>query len=301
MRPKLIIAILSFWPTHLQGQELTSRLDSVVQASIADLHLAGVSVLVLRGSDTLASQAAGYSDLENGVRADRNTVYRVGSITKQFTAAAILQQVDKGSLALDDKIGKYLPECSQYCGEVTIRQLLNHTSGIKNFTDLGDPFLALYSHDLAQRDVLALVTQRPLDFTPGTRWSYNNSGYYLLGVILERVTSQPYAEYLKEHLWRPAGLKETRYCDSRPLIAHRAHGYDAIGSRFTNAGHTSTTVPFSAAGLCSTAEDLVTWARALRSGAVISRAAYQSMTTPTGAAKNTEQPYGFGAWVTESK
>jgi CubicO group peptidase (beta-lactamase class C family) len=301
MRPTLMFALLSIWPPLLQGQELTRRLDSLVHASIADLNLAGVSVVVLRGSDTLAWQAAGYSDLENSVRADLNTVYRVGSITKQYTAAAILQQVEKGSIALDDKIGKFLPECSKYCGEVTVRQLLNHTSGIKNFTDLGDPFLVVYSRDLAQRDVLALVTGRPLDFRPGTRWSYNNSGYYLLGVILERVTTQPYAEYLKEHLWGPAGLEATRYCDARPLIAHRARGYDAVGSSFTNAGYHSTTVPFSAAGLCSTAGDLVRWARALRSGTVISPAAYRSMTTPTGAAKTVEQPYGMGAWVTDAK
>jgi len=310
MRHDLLVGILSLWPWVAQAQapertpgreELTRRLDSLVEASTTELHLAGVSVVVLQGNDTLVSRAAGYADLENGVPADLGTVYRIGSITKQFTAAAILQQVDKGAIALDDRIRKYLPECSGRCGETTIRQLLNHTSGIKNFTDLGDPFLAVSSQDLAQHDVLALVTQRPLDFAPGSRWSYNNSGYYLLGVILERVTSQPYAEYLEDHVWRPAGLTDTQYCDGRTLIPHRAHGYDAIGSRFVNAGHLSTTVPFSAAGLCSTAGDLVRWARALGSGRVVSRSAYQLMTTPSGAARRAEQPYGFGAWITQSK
>src|SRR4051794_36027726 len=121
MRPKLMIAVLSLWPTLLHSQELTRRLDSLVQASIVDLHLAGVSVMVVQGSDTVVAQSAGYSDLENGVRTGLSTVYRIGSITKQFTAAAILQQVDRGSIHLDDKIGKYLPECSRYCSEVTLR------------------------------------------------------------------------------------------------------------------------------------------------------------------------------------
>jgi len=296
-----LVAILGLSPAALQGQSLPVSLDSIVQASLADLPLASASIAVLRGTDTLAWTAKGYADLENRVPATPSTVYRIGSITKQFTAAAaILQQVERGSLSLDDDIAKYVPEYSSQRKHVTVRQLLNHTSGIKDLNDLGDPFVGTMAVDLPQKDVLALVRNQPFDFEPGSRWSYNNTGYYLLGVILERVTGQAYTDYLEEHVFRPAGLAATSGCDTRTLIPHRARGYDPVGVDFVNAQYMSMATPFSVAGLCSTAGDLAAWARALRSGKVISRQSYRLMTTPEGAAARAKPPYGFGVWVIES-
>jgi D-alanyl-D-alanine carboxypeptidase len=304
----LVVSVLS--PALLQAQSpdtpsrrrsLRSQLDSLVRASVTDLPLASASVAVLRGDDTLVFATHGYADLENHVRAGPETVYRIGSLTKQFTAAAILQQVDDGVLGLDEDIARFLPELSLRGKRVTVRQLLNHTSGLKDFGVLGDRFLAVRSRDLAQRDVLALVRDVPFDAEPGARWRYSNAGYYLLGVLLERVTGLPYLEYLERRVLNAAGLTRTGGCDPRTLVPQRAHGYEATGTDFLNAPYVSMSIPFSSEGLCSTAGDLARWARALRDGRVISREAYRLMTTPEGAAARANPPYGFGVWVKESE
>lgn len=308
MRCHSLFVILSLSPAVLQSQTqskkpdsatLRSRLDSIVRASLIDLPLASASVAILRREDTLLWAAHGYADLEDQVPASLSTVYRIGSITKQFTAAAILQQVERGAISLDDDVAKYVPEYSSRGKRVTIRQLLNHTSGIRDINDLGDAFSRTLRVDLPQKDVLALIRDQPFNFEPGSSWSYNNTGYYLLGVILERVTGIPYADYIRDNVARPAGLVATTYCDTRGLIPHRARGYDAVGLDFLNATYMSMNL-FSAVGLCSTAGDLVTWARALRGGKVISRESYGLMTTPEGAAASASPPYGFGVWVIES-
>jgi CubicO group peptidase (beta-lactamase class C family) len=300
----LMILILS--PTLLHPQSpgtvsnragIRASLDSLVEATTRSLPLAGASVLALHGEDTLVAHAAGYADLENRVPASLGTVYRIISLTKQFTAAAILQLVERGAIRLEDDLGKYVPEYSKQKKPVTILQLLNHTSGVRDFDDIGDRFWDLAGREASQKEFLSLIRDQPLDFTPGTRWYYSNTGYYLLGVLLERVTGQTYAEYIREHVARPAGLTATTYCDNRLLLVNRAQGYDAVGVEFLNAPRMSGASGFSTAGLCSTATDLVTWARALASGKVISNASYQLMITPVGAAARASPPYGFGVWV----
>jgi CubicO group peptidase (beta-lactamase class C family) len=306
-RPLLLLLSLSWagleaqTPSSPSGQSgVLSRLDSIARALVADLPLASASVAVLKRRDTLVFAAYGYADIENRVRASPQTVYHIGSITKQFTAAAILQQVDRGRLTLDDDVATYVPELSWQGNRISIRQLLNHTSGLKDFGDLGDRFLTARLRDLPQRDVLQLVRDVPFASEPGTTWRYSNAGYYLLGVVLERVTGQRYADYLRERVWKAAKLTATGDCDPRAIVPHRARGYDAVGTTLVNAPRVSMSIPFSSEGLCSTAGDLVTWARALRDGQVISRNAYRAMTTPEGAAARATPPYGFGVWVMES-
>jgi D-alanyl-D-alanine carboxypeptidase len=309
MRCHSLFVILSLSPAVLQSQTqskkpdsatLRSRLDSIIRVSLIDLPLASASVAILRGQDTLLWTAQGYADLENRVPATPSTVYPIGSVTKQFTAAAILQQVERGAIRLDDDVARYVPEYSSRGKRVTIRQLLNHTSGIRDISDLGDAFSRTLRVDVPQKDLLALLRDQPFNFEPGSNWSYNNTGYYLLGVILERVTGTPYADYVREHLARPAGLVATISCDSRSLIPHRARGYDAVGVDFLNATYMTLNL-HSAVGLCSTAGDLVTWARALQSGKVISRESYSLMTTPQGAATRASPPYGFGLAIIKNR
>jgi D-alanyl-D-alanine carboxypeptidase len=304
----LVAMLVSLSSEILHGQTplvptlatLRPQLDSVIQVSLSDLPLAGASVTVMKGQDTLVWTAKGYGDLENRVPATPSTVYRIGSITKQFTAAAILQQVERGKISLDDDVAKFVPEYSSRGKRVTIGQLLNHTSGIRNFNDLGDAFSRTLAVELPQKDALALMRDQPFDFEPGSRWRYGNTGYFLLGVILERVTGKPYADYISEELARPAGLTATTYCEGWGLIRHRARGYDAVGTDFVNAQYMSMTAGFSSVGLCSTADDLVTWTRALETGRVISQESYRLMTTPVGAAARANPPYGFGVWVIEA-
>ena len=270
-----------------------SRVDSLAKAFLADPQSPGLSIAVIRaGRDTLIYEGYGKADLENDVPATAATVYRIGSITKQFTAAAVMRLVEKGSVRLGDSIGKYLPDLPKAWRPVKVRQLLNHTSGIPSYTDLGDSWAKRWGEYMPPDTLVALTANKPMDFAPGTGWRYDNTGYVLLGMLLEKVSGEPYAAYLDSTLFQPLGLTHTLYCDRAPLIPHRANGYQRKGSDFTNAPYLDMSQPFAAGALCSTVGDLARWNRLLATGKVVSRASYARMTTPEGNAGLSH--YGFG-------
>ncbi|HEX8245906.1 MAG TPA: serine hydrolase domain-containing protein, partial [Longimicrobium sp.] len=191
-------------------------------------------------------------------------------------------------LALDDPIGRYLPELPAEWRRVLVRQLLNHTSGVPGYP-------VLLRNDLAPDSVLALAAKEPFEFAPGTQWSYSNTGYLALGLLIEKVSGEPYARYLESRIFGPLGLKATRYCEPEPLIRHRAAGYVQRDTGVVNAPYTSMTALFSAGAICSTVGDLAAWNRALAQGRVVSPASWARMTTPEGAARG--HGYGFGLIV----
>ncbi len=170
---------------------LLVKLDAVVQHVMDRDHLAGISIGVKKDGQVLVAKGYGYADLENGVEATEHTVHRIGSVTKQFTAAAIMLLVERGELRLDDDLTTFLPDYPMRGHLITIDQLLNHASGIKGFTEMGRRFQAIVRLDESHDDVIDLFSAEPFGFAPGERWQYNNSAYYLLGVIIERVTGHP--------------------------------------------------------------------------------------------------------------
>lgn len=271
--------------------------DSVAAAALRNGPVAGLSIAVLRGSDTLVFKGYGYADLENDVAAAANTVYRLGSLTKQFTAAAILKLVQRGKLALDDPLTRFLPDYPMHGDTITIRELLNHTSGIPNYTDLGDKFWSKSRLDLSHQQLLYLFENEPLDFPPGTKWSYSNSGYYVLGMVIEKLSDESYADYLQKNLFDPLGLSHTYYCRNQPLIEHRAEGYATDAGHLVNDEPLSMTSPFSAGALCSTIGDLVRWTARLHGGRVVSPASYHEMTTPPKLPDGKDTGYGFGLGI----
>ena len=278
---------------------LASVIDSVAEAALANGPVPAISVAVLRGTDTIAMRGYGYADLENDVPASAETVYRIGSITKQFTAAAILRLAEEGKLDLQDPLTEFFPDAPASWRGVTVHQLLNHTSGIKSYTSLGPKWVAKWPLDLPHDSLLALFRDEAPDFEPGEKWLYNNSGYYLLGMIIEQVTEQPYAEYLESAFFDPLELSSTTYCSERPLIEHRAEGYDIVEGEAVNTLPMSMTQPFAAGALCSSVGDLVRWERALEEGQVVSADSYGRMITATTTAGGEEQPYGYGLFMGE--
>jgi CubicO group peptidase (beta-lactamase class C family) len=273
--------------------EVTARVDSLARAFLADPQSPGLSIAVIRaGRDTLVYEGYGKADLENDVPATPATVYRIGSITKQFTAAAVMRLVEKGSVRLGDPIGKYLPDLPKEWRPVKVRQLLNHTSGIPSYTDLGESWAKRWGEHMSPDTLVALTANKPMDFAPGTGWRYDNTGYVVLGMLLEKVSGKPYAEYLDSTLFQPLGLTHTFYCDRAPLIPHRARGYAREGKSFTNAPYIDMSQPYSAGALCSTVGDLARWNLLLATGKVVSPASYAKMTTPEGTAGLNH--YGFG-------
>lgn len=269
-----------------------ARIDSMMSAEVAATPIGGIAIAVVKGRDTVAMKAWGYADLENEVVATPQHIFEIGSITKQFTSAAIMQFVEKGRLSLDDTLGALLPRMPAAWQKVTLRQLLNHTSGIPSYTDIGPRWQRRWRDDMPPDSLVALTANDTMTFAPGTRYRYNNSGYVILGMILDKLAGQPYPAYVEAQFFKPLGLASTSYCFPQTLIKRRAHGYDRQGKQFKNAEYLSMTQPYSAGALCSTVGDLVTWTRALHGGKVVSAASFKAMTSPTGAAAASR--YGFG-------
>jgi len=272
-----------------------ARIDSLVSAEVSGTPVAGLAVAVVKGRDTIALKGWGFADLENDVRATPAHVFRIGSVTKQFTSAAIMQLVEKGKVSLDDTLGAMLSNVPVAWRKVTLRQLLNHTSGIPSYTDLGPSWARRWREDMTPDTIVGLVARDTMNFAAGSRWRYNNTGYVLLGMIIEKASGQQYERYLQDQIFKPLGLNETSYCPTRPIVKNRAQGYDYVRTRreFVNAEYLSMTQPHAAGALCSSARDLVRWNEALQRGSVVTSASLNLMVTPVaGAAAGSR--YGFG-------
>lgn len=269
------------------------RIDAIANEAVQQKRTAGCSIAVVKDGETILAKGYGMADLENDVPATAETVYRIGSITKQFTATAIMQLVEQRKLSLDDELTKFLPDFSTQDHQVTVHHLLNHTSGIKSYTSLLK-FLVRMRDDLTHSQMLTLIEEQPFDFAPGDDWKYNNSGYYLLGRVVEEASGEDYADYVQEHIFRPLGMNATRYGGYRPIIRHRARGYNQDDDEFSNAAPMSMKLPFAAGALVSNVLDLAKWHLALESGELLSQESYQRMYTPTKLNDGATRPYGYG-------
>ncbi|HEY2014790.1 MAG TPA: serine hydrolase [Bryobacteraceae bacterium] len=255
-----------------------SRLDQIVQSYVSAKTFMG-SVLVARGGEVLLNKGYGSANLEWNVPNSPATKFRLGSVTKQFTAACILLLEERGKLKVDDPVKKYMPDAPAAWDKITIFHVLTHTSGIPNFTNFPE-----YSKEepfpTTPEKLVARFRDKPLDFAPGEKWSYSNSGYVLLGYLIEKVSGQTYEAFLKENIFTPLGMKDTGYDSNSEIIPRRAAGYAAGKNGAVNAGFVHMSIPFSAGALYSTTEDLLRWEQGLFGGKVLSAASLQKMTTP---------------------
>jgi D-alanyl-D-alanine carboxypeptidase len=282
---------------------IAQRLDSIAGAAVAGGNVAGLAVAggnvaglavaVVKGRDTLLFKGYGFADLENRVPVTPATVFRIGSVTKQFTSAAIMQLVEESKLSLDDDITKYVPNAPVHGQTILVRQLLNHTAGIPSYTDVAG-FDGVARLDLSHDSLLAVVAHDSLQFEPGTHMYYSNTGYFLIGMIIEKVTGRTYGDYLASKFFAPYGMTATTYCETRKLIPHRAQGYDKIPSGLINAEPLSMDLPYAAGSLCSTIGDLVSWTTRLNSGGVANARSWREMTTPVALPSKRPMSYAFG-------
>jgi D-alanyl-D-alanine carboxypeptidase len=283
---------------------------AAAQRMVAEGRTAGLSIQVRRGDQVLLDRSFGYANLETRTPAGPGTVYRIASATKQFTAAAVLRLSEQGKLSLDDKLTRFFPDFPG--GDaVTVRSLLNHTSGIHNFTEptATTPLdSAWLRDDHTSDDMVARIRQaQPLyDFPPGTQWRYNNSDYYLAGVIVEKVSGQPLGQFLHEQFFQRLGMRSTRFDNATDVIAGRASGYVPNPGRpgaFVNAYIVSMTIPGGAGALLSTTNDLATWEGALVSGKVLGQAALREMTQPARLkdGRPTSSIYGLGLRLVDAQ
>jgi CubicO group peptidase (beta-lactamase class C family) len=255
-----------------------ARMDQIVKAYTDNKQFMG-SVLVARDGRVLLDKGYGYANLEWNIPNDPDTVFRLGSVTKQFTAAAILLLEERGKLRTSDLVSTYLPDAPAAWAKITIFNLLTHTSGIPNYTELSDlPTFKLLPTTPAQ--LVARFEAKPLDFQPGEKWAYSNSNYALLGLLIEKVSGQTYADFLQQNIFTPLKMSHSGYDTSAAIIPHRASGYGMGPRGPQNAAYLDMTVPYAAGALYSSTRDLRLWEEALYGGRLLSAASLKKMTTP---------------------
>jgi D-alanyl-D-alanine carboxypeptidase len=269
--------------------------------AIAKPGAAGLSIAVALGDEIILAKGYGLADLEQQSPMTERSMLRIGSVTKQYTAALVMKLIEEGpdgGLSLDDPLTKHI---AYPVGDhsVTIRHLLNHTSGIHSYTSVPEFWTMHAAREMTDDELLALVIERPFDFAPGERVAYNNTAYYLLGMVIERVTAMPYAEAVRTMLFEPLGLAETRYDVVAEIVPHRARGYAMEDGSIANAKPIGMRNPGAAGGLMATAADLVRWQQALMSGKVVSRSSFEQMIAPTRTADGATEDYGFGLAVSK--
>ncbi len=278
---------------QIDQARISHAVDSIAAAALGGGKAAGMSIAVVRARDTIVLRAYGKADLELDVPTPDRAVYEIGSVTKQFTAAAILQLAEQGKLSLDDEITKYFPTYPVHGHHITVRRLLDHTSGIPGYTEI-PAFWPISTRSLPRDSLVAIFGAKPLDFATGTAMSYSNSAFFLLGLLIEKVSGQPYERYVQQHLFQPAGMVDSRYCSTTAVVPRRAHGYDMKDDTLRLAMYIDMTWPYSAGSLCSTAGDLVAWNRALHTGKILSPASYHEMITPGTLTDGTRLRYAKG-------
>src|SRR5262245_4863289 len=254
------------------------NLDQIVQPYVQDKTFMG-SVLVARGADVLLSKGYGSANLEWDVANAPSTKFRLGSITKQFTAVSILLLEERGKLKLDDPIKTYETDAPPAWDRITIFNLLTHTSGIPNFTDLPE-YQTMQLSDTPVAKTIATVRDRALDFFPGEKMSYSNSGYIVLGDVIEKVSGLSYEKFVQDNIFTPLGMRDSGYDSNSTVIPHRASGYTSSPKGLVNAGFVHMSIPHAAGALYSTTEDLLKWEQALFGGRIISAKSLEKMTTP---------------------
>ncbi len=272
-----------------------ARIDDDVAAILKAAGGTGATVAIVEDGTTVYVRGYGLRDIAAALPAQADTHYEIGSITKQFTAAAILQLKSAGKLGLDDRLSVYLPS-APHAAAVTIRQLLSHTSGIHEYLE-GAHVVDRAAKPATFAQLMALVAKKPLDFKPGTKWAYSNTNYIILGRVIEVVSKQPYEAYVREHLFGPAGMTNTATIADEAHLSNMAHGYRTSNGKTVPAKPLDDSFAWSAGNIVTTVADLQRWNAALMSGKIISPADYTLMTTPQRLPSGASSDYGFGMAV----
>src|SRR5438876_6036314 len=275
----------------LLAQSDTTAINRFVQAEMERQHIPGLSLAVLRGDQVLLARGYGFANVELHVPASDSTVYQSGSMGKQFTAALVEMLADNQRLRLDDSIVRWLPEGAGAWQGITVRHLLTHTSGIAEYTDS----TFNYRKDYTEAELVRFAASRPLDFRPGERWSYSNTGYLLLGALIHRVSGRFYGDLLRDSVFGPLGMHDSRVISEADIIPNRAAGYRLEEGVLQNQEWVAPSLNTTADGaLYFTIRDLTRWAVALNHRRVPSAAALDTAWTPVRLNDGATYPYGFG-------
>ena len=269
--------------------------DEYVRAQMRERHIPGAAIAVIKDGKFIKAEGYGLANVELNVPATRETVFEIGSVSKQITAAAIMLLVEEGKVNLDEKISKYLPSAPETWKNVTVRNLLTHTSGIKSYTGLSGFEL---TKRLKRDEFVKAIGMHPLEFEPGERYIYSNSGYNLLGFIIESASGESYWDFLQKRIFKLLGMNQTANRDPQFIVPNRADGYEWDNGRLVGRDYDLTDV-FSAGAIVSTVMDLVKWDAALRGETLLKKESKEKIWTPVRFNSGKSYPYGLGWNVTE--
>jgi CubicO group peptidase (beta-lactamase class C family) len=307
------LSLLLQAPKPAFGQELnrarlSTSLDSLVVQLRRSTKIPGLTILIAKGSEPIFAKGYGFANLDHEVPAEIETVYGIGSITKQFVAAALLRLAEEGRVRLDDPLSRYLPGFSVPAGTVTLHHLLSNTSGIRGGAALPgrNPDRIDYSRAELLQTLVELYRDRPPEFPPGEVWAYQSFNYLLLGLVIERVSGRTVWDYLQEHFFIPLGMSATGPCDPGRVVKHRATGYartDSVPDGVIVAPFVSPTLALGATGLCSSAPDMLNWQRALVEHRALRAESYARMSRPGQLNDGRRTDYGYGVvlWNLEGR
>lgn len=276
---------------------LTRRIDQLLGQAYTPAG-PGAAVLLAKDGQTLYRWAIGLANLELSVPLAPEMIFRIAALTKPFTAQAVLMLAEAGQLAVTDSVAKYLPECANLAA-ITLEHLLTHTSGLVDYTTLPE-WWAVHRQDLSVAELLALFTGRPLESAPGARWAYNDSGYILLGAVIEAVAGQTYAQFIEQQLLAPLGMHQSSYEDVSRVLPGRVTGYQVVEAGYQNAEYLSPSHTYAAGALLSTVDDLARWSQALFTGRVLQPETLRHAFTPYRLTDGNLTSYGYG-WFTAER
>jgi CubicO group peptidase (beta-lactamase class C family) len=284
--------------TLVVAQDISRKVDDYIAAEMKAQKVPGLSLAVVKSGTLIKLKSYGFANLEDMVPVHVDTLFQSGSLAKQFTAAGVLLLVEEGKVGLDDPISKYFANSPPAWKDIKVRNLLSHTSGIPEYEEGGSKrdFHLDYSED----QLLAMAQKMPLDFAPGAKWKYSNTGFTLLGILIHKLTGEFYGDFLREHIWQPLAMETTQVIDNDAIIPNRAQGYNLVKGELKHTYYVSPTLDATADGsLLFSAIDLVKWDAALRARKVLKPASYEAWWTPMKLNDGSFAHYGFG-WFIES-
>jgi CubicO group peptidase (beta-lactamase class C family) len=291
-----VILFLWLLSTGSIAQNLTAEIDALLNKQYKP-NEPGAVALVAKGGKPIYRQAFGMADMEHNVAMTPEHVFEIGSITKQITAVCILMLMEQGKLSLDDPITKFIEDYPTHGHTITVHHLLTHTSGIKSYTGM-EKWGKRWREDMTPKEMIDFFKNEPMDFAPGEKWEYNNSAYFILGYIIEKVSGITYPEFLEKNIFTPLNMKSSYYGSRSRIIPNRAMGYQK-SKEFQNAEYLSHTQPFAAGSIMSTVDDLFTWHQAVQANKLVKKESIQKAFTNYKLNNGKPIHYGYGWGLNE--
>lgn len=296
VRALAVVLLIAASPALAQpSRNDVAAIDAAVAREMTAQRIPGVAVAVVRGERVVVAKGYGRANVEHDVPVTDATMFQSGSLGKMFTAAGVMALVEDGRLSVDAPVRTYLPDAPQAWAPITLRHLLSHTSGIPDYTD--DTFD--YRRDYTDAQLASMAYAMPLEFPPGSRWNYSNTGYVMLGLILTKTTGRPYWEFLRTRIFTPAGMPTARINTEAEIVPHRSSGYQLVDGALRHQDWVAPVLNTTADGsLLFSLRDLVAWTSVVRGRRVLSAASWAAMQTPVRLTSGRTFPYGFG-WSVE--